>query len=125
MNLKLRISVRVKCGDRGHRGYDVTLKTGSQSYWWIVVRRDIKEITESCIHCTVSRAGKRIPRSLSHTGEGSKTKKVVHADILYTKPATNCEENYVLLIKDETSSYEWLQACVNGNSDAPTSILSQ
>lgn len=108
--LKLRITVEAHRGERGHQAYDANLETVTQSYWWTNVKKDIREFTQSFIHCIVSRTGERTARPLASALHGSKPNKVVHVDFLYMGSAADCELKYVLVIEDDLSSYTWLHA---------------
>lgn len=120
-----RIAFYAHCGNRGDRSYDAALDIVAQSCWWTDVREDIKEFTQLCIYCIVSRNGKGIPRPLSTALHASKPDGVVHAESLYIEPATDCIERYILVIKDDISSYTWLQSCKSTDSGATISILSR
>lgn len=124
-DLKLRITIDAHCGERGHRAYDATLETITQSYWWADFKADVRKFTQSCIHCIVSRTGERIPRPLASALHGEKLNEVVHADFLYMGPAAGSDLKYILVIKDDVSSYTWLHACSNADSDAATNALSR
>lgn len=122
-NLKLRTTVEAHCGERGHCDYDATIAIVTQSYWWTEVKEDVREFTQSCIHCTMSRTVERILRPLSNALHGSKFKEVERAIFLYIGPAVYCKLMYVLVIMDGISSYTWFHACANGDSDAATNTL--
>lgn len=106
--LKLRITVEAYCGGRGNSGYKATLELIAESYWWMDVNRYVRESTQSCIHCIISRTGERIPRPISTVLHGTRSDEVVHVDFLYMGTAGGCDLKYELLIKDYISSYSWL-----------------
>lgn len=89
--LKLRIAVEAHCGERGHRAYEATLDIIAETYWWNDLQRDVREFTQSCIHCIVSRTGERVPLPLAEELHGSKPNEVVHADLLYMGPSEDCD----------------------------------
>lgn len=124
-DLKLRIAVEAHCGERGHRAYDVTLEVIQRTYWWPEIKEDIKEFIQSCIHCIISRNGERIPRPLSTALHGERPNEVVHADFLYMGPSNIEGLTYVLLIKDDLSSYTWLHPCANADSEAATNAIAK
>lgn len=124
-SLKLRIAVAGHCGERGHRAYAATLDTIGESYWWDEMKKDVREFTQSCIHCIISRNGERIPRPLSTALHGERPNEVIHADFLYMGPPERSELKYVLVIKDDLSSYTWLWPCGSADSEAATYALSK
>lgn len=87
------------------------------------MKHNVRELTQSCIHCIVSRNGERIARPLATAIHGDQPSEVVHADILYMGPAEGSQLKYLLLIKDDLSSYTWLHPSENADSDAATSAL--
>lgn len=81
---------------------------------------DVREYTQSRIHCIVSKTEDRIPRPWSNAMHGPEPNEAVHADYLYMGPAAEGEPNYVLVIKDDLSSYSSLHACASADRDAAT-----
>lgn len=43
---------------------------------------------------------------------------IVHAGLLYIRPAGKCSLNCVLIVKNNTSSYSQVRPCTNADSDA-------
>lgn len=64
-DLKLRIAVEAHCRERGHRAFGATLEIVHKMFWWLEVNQKIKEFTQACVHCIISRNGERIQRPLS------------------------------------------------------------
>lgn len=124
-NLKLRIVVEGHCGERGHRAYEATLEAIKETYWWSNIKQDVREFTQACIHCIISRNGERIPRPLATAIHGEKPNEVIHMDFLYMGPAEESNMKYLLLIKDDLSSYAWLYPCERADSDVATSALAK
>lgn len=87
------------------------------------MKQDVKEFLQACIHCIISKNSDRIPRPLATALHGEKTNEVVHAVFLYMGPS-NCDDlAYVLLIKDDLSSYTWLCPCPSADSEAATKAI--
>lgn len=124
-NVKLRIEVEAHCGERGHKAFAATLHTISSEYWWPEMKQDIREFTQSCIHCIISRNGERIPRPLASALHGENPNEVIHADFLYMRPSEENDLKYVLIVKDDLSSYSLLCPCNSADSEAATDILAK
>lgn len=122
-DLKLRIVVEAHCGERGHRAHASTLEVISSQYWWTGLKEDVREFTQACIHCIVSRNGERIPRPLSTALHGERPDEVVHANFLNMGPAEESNLKYILVVKADISSYTWLQPCINADSDAAVGTI--
>lgn len=56
---------------------------------------------------------------------GGRPNEVVHINILYMGPAEKSSLKFLLLIKDDISSYTWLYPCENADSDVATSGLAK
>lgn len=88
------------------------------------MRKDVRKFTESCIHCIALRTGEHIPRPEESSFHRLNPREYVHADFLYVGTWAECELNYMLVIRDDLSSYTWLHACKNVDNDAVTHVLS-
>lgn len=62
-----------------------------------------------------------MPRPLSIALHGEKSSEVIHADFLYMGTVERSELKYVLVIRDDLSSYTWLWPCSSADSEAATS----
>lgn len=87
------------------------------------MKEDGQEITQACIHCIVSRNGELIPRPLSTAVHGDVPNEVVHAAFLYMGAAEESDLKYILIIKNNLRSYNWLHPCVSADSDAAVNTL--
>lgn len=107
LELQLKVLVVSHCGTIGHRGQDATKSIVAESFWWPTVAADADELVRSCLHCIVTRSGKVVPRPLGSALHGSTPNEVVHMDYLYMGAGRE-DKRYVLVIRDDLSSYIWL-----------------
>lgn len=84
------------------------------------MKQNIRELTRLCIHFIGSQCGERIPTSLADARHGSKPNEEVNADFLYGRAANGCNVIFILVIKDDLSSYAWLHSCDYADNDAAT-----
>lgn len=88
------------------------------------MKEDVQKFNEACIHCIASRNGEIIPRPLSTALYGHRPNEVFHTYFLYMGPAEKSDLKYILVIKDDISSYTWIHPCTSSDSDAAESALS-
>lgn len=69
------------------------------------------------------RNGDCIPRPQATAIQGDRPNEGIHADFLYMGPANGSNVKYLLLIKDDLSSYSWIHPCNNAERDAVTIAL--
>lgn len=103
----------------GHRGQDPTLSIVCESFWWKGMGKSIREFVSSCLHCMVSRSGGSIPRPLSTAIHGTKPN---HMDYLYMGPSYK-GATYLLIFKDDLSSYIWLWPTNSATSEEAADAL--
>lgn len=84
---------------------------------------DVKEFVSDYLHCVVSRTGEKIPRPIGKALHGSTPNEVVHMDFLFMGKAATSDMKYVLIIRDDLSSYIWLRPSVAATSDCATEAL--
>ena len=123
-DLQWRLLITSHCGHAGHRGTESTLAVLSEEFIWSSMDEDTSSFVANCIHCVMSKAGLKIPRPLSLTLHASKPNEVVHFDFLYLGQSTE-GLRYVLVIKDDLSSYVWLIPCASANSETAARELSR
>lgn len=117
-NLKLMIAVRSQCVENKHIAYAATIDMIDCEYWLVNMKREIKELIKSCTHCNISRHGERISRPLATAILGEKLNIVTYAKFIYMGPARRRNLKYILIIKDDISSYTWICPSENADSDA-------
>ena len=71
------------------------------------MQQDISAFCASCFHCISTIGGKRIPQPMGHALLADKPNEIIHFDFLFMG-ASQTDEEYVLIIKDDLSSYTWL-----------------
>ena len=76
---------------------------------------DCAEFVAMCLHCLTGKTGHKIPRPLSMTLLGTKPNEVIHFDFLYMGHGIDGLK-YILVIRDDISSYLWL--IPTGKADA-------
>lgn len=64
----------------------------------------IRIFCNTCLHCQSTIGRNRIPRPLSHALHATKANELIHFDFLYLGPET-CGMKYVLIVKDDLSSF--------------------
>lgn len=51
-----------------------------------------------------------VPRPVGHAMQAMKPKEIIHSDFCFIG-ANNTDMKYVIIVKDDVSSYTWLYAC--------------
>ncbi len=105
--LQLKLLVLAHCGSLGHRGRAATKSVLLENFVWKSQEKDVQTFVDSCLHCMVSRSGERVLRPMGHALHGLHPNEVVQADFL-SLPKGIDEKRYILLIRDDLSSYVWL-----------------
>ena len=120
--LQMRISVVGHCGRSGHRGYETTLSTIKDHFFWKTIDADIDAFSKSCLHCALTLGGKRIPRPFGHALHADKPNELIHFDFLFMGESSQGYE-YVMIIKDDASMYLWLQPASDATAEAAVKSL--
>jgi hypothetical protein len=105
--LQLRICVVSHTGLGGHRGFKTTLGTIQSCFSWPTINEDVQSFCNSCLHCRSTIGGDRTTRPLGEAIHATLPNEVIHFDFLFMGPS-DVGYKYVLLIKDDLSSYLWL-----------------
>lgn len=113
IEFKLKALISAHCGFAGHRGYDGTMSIVSS---WSDYESDVSEFVSQCLHCLVFRTGNNIPRPLGHSLHGSRTNKVIHADIFFMGEFID-DKQKVLILKDDISGFLWLWPAESATSE--------
>lgn len=77
---------------------------------------DMDSFCWSCLHCMLASFAEVISRPVGHSIHADKPSRVIHFDYCYIG-TSDVGETYVLIIKDDFSSYVWL---VPSRADAST-----
>jgi len=107
LELQLKILVLLHCGSIGYRGMDGTSSILKENFYWESLEKDVSKFVKGCLHCLITRTGDAIPRPLAHALHGEKPNEVVHLDFLYMGAGVEGLQ-YILIIRDDLSSYVWL-----------------
>ena len=113
--LQIKLLVVGHFGPSGHRGNEATLSILRASYTWENMEGDCAEFVAMSLHCLTGKTGYKIPRPLSVTLNGMKPNEVIHIDFLYMGHGIDGLK-YILVIRDDISSYLWL--IPTGKADA-------
>lgn len=107
-NLQLRVWVTENTGRGGHRGAATTYSNIRKHFRWKNMKTDIKTFINSCLHCVSTTDGFRVPRPMAQTLHSDGPNELIHFDFLYMEE-TSDDLAYVLIIKDDASSFVWLE----------------
>ena len=102
--LKLRFMATAHCETNGDRGREVSKNRLEEQVTWTELESDVDNFIGNCLHCIVSRSGGMIPRPLANSLHATKPNEVLQFDFLYMG-RSNGREKYVLILKDDLSSY--------------------
>lgn len=120
--LKIRILVAAHAGPAGHRASEATKNNLTGRFWWDDMEHDINSFINSCLHCITSSSGQKVPRPLGHTIHATEPNQVIHFDFCYMGKSTSAHE-YVLIIKDDLTSFVWLKPTVSADAVTTADIL--
>ena len=120
--LQLRICIVAHCGRGGHRGYSTTLQHIEDHFYWANVKGDVEAFCRSCLHCLLTLGGRRIPRPMGHALHSDRPNEVLHFDYLYMGPSATSDV-YGLLLKDDASSFVWIEPCKAADAETTADVL--
>ena len=124
IQLQLRICVVGHFGIAGHRGYDITLKNIQKYFFWETMQDDIKMFYDSCLHCGSTSSGRRILGPYGHAMHSDKPNEILHFDFIYMgKIDADRPLEYVLMMKDDASSYAWFHPTESADALSATEGL--
>ena len=113
--LQLQLLIVAHCGHAGHRGAEPTADILREQFSWDTLDADCHSFVSNCIHCIMAKTGQNIPRLFAACLHATLPNEVVHFDYLFMGPSS-AGEKYILVLKDELSSYLWLVPTTNANS---------
>jgi len=120
--LKLRILIASHTGAGGHRGIRSSTNALKKHFHWEGMTEDLKAFCNSCIHCLSTGTGAVLPRPLGSAIHASKPNQVLHLDFCYIGKSSSGQV-YVLILKDDFSSYVWLKPCKAADAEATATSL--
>lgn len=121
-DMKLRILIASHCGSMGHRGQEATESVLREDFLWEGMHDDVTSFVRGCLHCIITRSGEIVPRPLGHALHGEKPNEVLHVDFLYMGQSS-AQLKYVLIIRDDFSSYVWLWPTPVATAEAAAEAL--
>lgn len=124
LTLQMKIIVVSHCSLGGHRGHAATESIVREHFVWTNMGEDIAEFVRSCIHCIITRTGEIVPRPLGSAIHGTRPNEVIHVDYLYMGHGLD-KLKYVLLIRDDLSSFVWLRATTQATGEFAAQALAQ
>ena len=83
---------------------------------------DFTSFVHGCLHCIATRTGEVVPRPYGHSLHGARPNEVLHVDFLFMGTSST-QMSYVLIIRDDLSSYVWLYPTQGATSDAAAEAL--
>jgi len=120
--LKLRILIAAHTGIGGHGGIHSSMNVLRRHVYWQGMSEDVKAFCTSCIHCLSTSTGSVVPRPLGSAIHASKPNQVLHFDYCYIGNSSS-GDIYVLILKDDFSSYVWLKPCKAADAEATAVCL--
>lgn len=120
--LRLRVIIAGHTGRGGHRGIEATKLLISSHFYWQGMSSDITTFVKSCLHCLCTATGKTIPRPLGHSMHADKPNKILHFDFCSIGPSDKGFK-YVLILKDDFSSYVLFFPFEHPNSESAVEAL--
>ncbi|MFI5421215.1 MAG: RNase H-like domain-containing protein, partial [Nitrososphaerales archaeon] len=111
--LKLRILIIAHCGLSGHCGTQATLQNVRSRFYWKGVSDDASTFCRQCLHCTVNRGGKVVPRPLGSAIHSNVRNFVLHFDYLHVELSRNKQFKYLFVVRDDLSSFTDIFPCLS------------
>ena len=122
--LQLRLCIIGHCGRAGHRAARTTLKNMQPHVWWKSMREDVLSFCNTCLHCQTTSGGRRTPQPLAHALHADKPNELLHFDYLFMSPS-DAGEQYVLIVKDDASSFIWLEPTEAADAHTTAKVLTK
>ena len=115
-DLQLRVCIIAHTGPSGHRGYNTTVHNIEKEFIWSTVREDVDKFLKACIHCISTKGGRREPRPFGPALHGMFSNDLIQFDFIEMGPSSTGMK-YLLMIKDDFSSYSWFIPFSNANAE--------
>ncbi|KAE9122647.1 hypothetical protein PF007_g7378 [Phytophthora fragariae] len=119
-----RICVVAHAGRSGHRGERATAAAIRDWSWWPIPADDVSRFVRSCIHCVATRNG-REPRPYGPAIHATKPNEVIHFDYLTLPEDEDSHNKYVLVVKDDFSSFTELYPAADPDASTCVDALLQ
>ncbi len=121
-DLQLRICVIGHTSTAGHRGQKATASIIRRQCFWKSLDVDVQTFVRNCIHCLSTNGGAKVPRPFGPTCHGTKPNDLIQFDYIEMGPS-RVGHKYILMIRDDFSSYLWLFPFENANSENSASAI--
>ncbi len=86
------------------------------------MKTDTMKFVNSYLHCVSTTGGYRVPRLMGHALHADAPNEIIHFDFLFMGESDDGFP-YVLLIKDDASSFVWLEPCAAPDADCTVEVL--
>lgn len=123
-DLKVKLLIIAYAGSSGHRGAETTRNLLREHFTWTRLRQDATDFVAGCLFCILSKTGLKIPRPLAMTLHASSPNEVLHFDYLYLGASVD-DEKYVLVLKDDLSSYAWIEPTNSASAEHAAACLAR
>ena len=114
--LRVELMILAHCGLSGHRGIRAT-QDRLRQFYWKNMHKDIEVFCTKCIHCLLGRSH-GLKTMLSSQMHAKKPNQMLHFDFLYMD-----KNEYLLVVKDDLSSFVELFVCENADHFAVVDSL--
>lgn len=119
--MKLKLLAVAHAGKVGHCGIESTVDAPKPKFTWNGLTEEATELVKDCLLCIISKSGNRVPRPLSSGLHATKPGQILHFGYLYLGRSSGIEK-YVQVLKDDLSSYCFLEP-VDGATSENAAIL--
>jgi hypothetical protein len=113
---QLLLCLEAHCRSAGHRAYEAKLGAIKKYVAWISVAKNVKVFVQNYLHCIATIAGDKVPRPLGTQLPATKPNEILHFDFLYIGLPRDGKYQYLLLLKEDLSRYQWVVPCRTENS---------
>ena len=86
------------------------------------MKADVEAFCRSCLNCLLTIGGHRVPRPMNHALYPDKPNEVLHFDYFYMGESTTGAV-YTLLLKDDASSFVWVDPCLTADAETSADVL--
>jgi hypothetical protein len=92
-----------------HKGAGATRDLLGGAYTWPGMAKQVKDATQSCIHCAVAESSSSTSRELGHLVRATKPREIIGLDFYSPTTLTKALKKAILTLKDDFSGFIWLK----------------
>jgi hypothetical protein len=92
---------------------------------WTTMAKDVKVFVQKYLHCVATIPRDKVSRPLGTQLHATKPNEILRFDFLYIGLSRDGKYQYLLLLKDDLSGYQWLVLCRTANAAATVDALIQ